>query len=335
VDVNNSTISGNSTASSGGGIRSRYDFELDVTIKNSILAGNTDDGTAPDVQADAGAFITLSVEYSIIGNNTGTGLIEAQSPDANGNLIGGPTGGIINARLGPLIDNGGPTTTHALLPGSPALDAGDPTFMPPPDFDQRGEGFPRVVNGGGGLRIDIGAYESQGVPSFAPGDYNQNGIVDAGDYVAWRKTLGSSVAPYSGADGSGNGLIDPDDYGVWTAHFGMTLQTTAAETASATAAIGADDARPVGFPLLDTASPPEDMGSRSRGRTHRIVVADSGSDDLLLLAINRVRHPPHQDFLVSDDSRNGDHRDDDIASKSPKLLGKSFSAREIDGLTHG
>ena len=47
--------------------------------------------------------------------------------------------------------------THALLPGSPAIDAGDPAFIPPPDFDQRGAGFPRKV----GIRIDIGAFELQ------------------------------------------------------------------------------------------------------------------------------------------------------------------------------
>ena len=40
--------------------------------------------------------------------------------------------------LGPLQNNGGPTLTHALLPGSPAIDAGDPNFTPPPFYDQRG-----------------------------------------------------------------------------------------------------------------------------------------------------------------------------------------------------
>ena len=40
--------------------------------------------------------------------------------------------------LGPLQHNGGPTFTHEPLPGSPAIDAGDPSqFSPPPDFDQR------------------------------------------------------------------------------------------------------------------------------------------------------------------------------------------------------
>ena len=60
--------------------------------------------------------------------------------------------------LGPLQDNGGPTFTHALLPGSPAINAGDPSFTPPPFYDQRGPGFDRVVNG----RIDIGSFEVQG-----------------------------------------------------------------------------------------------------------------------------------------------------------------------------
>lgn len=62
-----------------------------------------------------------------------------------------------NPKLGPLQDNGGPTLTHALLPGSPAINAGDPNFTPPPDYDQRGPGFPRVV----GRSIDIGAFEVQ------------------------------------------------------------------------------------------------------------------------------------------------------------------------------
>lgn len=54
--------------------------------------------------------------------------------------------------LGPLQDNGGPTFTHALLPGSPAIDTGDPSFTPPPFYDQRGPDFWRVRND----RIDVG-----------------------------------------------------------------------------------------------------------------------------------------------------------------------------------
>jgi hypothetical protein len=53
--------------------------------------------------------------------------------------------------------NGGPTQTMALLPGSPAIDAGDNNYSPEP-YDQRGDGFSRIVNG----TIDIGAFEVQG-----------------------------------------------------------------------------------------------------------------------------------------------------------------------------
>ena len=59
--------------------------------------------------------------------------------------------------LGPLQDNGGPTQTMALLPGSPAIDAGDNASSPGPN-DQRGNGFARIVDG----TTDIGAFEVQG-----------------------------------------------------------------------------------------------------------------------------------------------------------------------------
>ena len=59
------------------------------------------------------------------------------------------------------------------------------------------------------------------------GDYTRNGVVDAADYVIWRKTLGTTVNANSGADGSGNGNVGPEDYGVWRSHFG---QATVSDT---------------------------------------------------------------------------------------------------------
>src|SRR5579884_820157 len=61
----------------------------------------------------------------------------------------------VNPQLGPLQNNGGSTQTMALLAGSPAIDAGDNAGAPA--YDQRGPGFPRIVNG----TIDLGAYEVQ------------------------------------------------------------------------------------------------------------------------------------------------------------------------------
>jgi hypothetical protein len=57
--------------------------------------------------------------------------------------------------------------------------------------------------------------------SLLPGDYNQNGVVDAADYVVWRNTRGQSGSGL-GADGNGNGQIDAGDYAVWRAHFGQS-----------------------------------------------------------------------------------------------------------------
>ena len=79
------------------------------------------------------------------------------SSDDGGGYLNGPGDQInTNPMLGPLQDNGGPTLTHALLPGSPAINAGDPNFAPGP-YDQRGPGFDRVRGG----RIDIGSFEVQ------------------------------------------------------------------------------------------------------------------------------------------------------------------------------
>src|SRR5437879_7091659 len=61
-------------------------------------------------------------------------------------------------------NNDGPTFTHSLLPGSPAIDAGDPNFTPPPYYDQRGPVFWRVRNG----RIDSGSFEVQAGTTPSP-----------------------------------------------------------------------------------------------------------------------------------------------------------------------
>jgi hypothetical protein len=269
VTVTNSTISGNSAAqggaiwayggvtlaqstvtnnqathasSTGGGIH-QYNAPSNsaLSISGSILVGNTAGGGAADLVADLQS--TLTVNYSLIG----TGI----TPIAGGNNI------VTNVPLlGPLAENGGPTLTHALLPGSPALDAGNPNFMPPPEFDQRGEGFARVADAGSRLRIDIGAYESQGVPTFAPGDYNRNGIVDSADYVVWRKMLGEMmVEPFSGADGNGNGVIDQADHQVWQSNFGATLRVATPPMAAAWMEPVAEQAGAVGGAVSSPLAP--------------------------------------------------------------------------------
>ncbi len=71
--------------------------------------------------------------------------------------------------LGPLADNGGATQTFALLPGSPAIDAGQSTGCPP---DQRGVVRPQ------GAACDIGAFESRGFTLTNSGGDNQHTVIN-------------------------------------------------------------------------------------------------------------------------------------------------------------
>src|SRR5690606_12693921 len=109
-----------SGAGVGGGIRTVAGA---LTALNAIVALNQDSGGANDLSI-AG---TLTLGHSLVGTNAGTDLVEAPlgTPDANGNLIGGPDNGAIDPQLESLAANGGPTDTHALGAGSPAIDAGD------------------------------------------------------------------------------------------------------------------------------------------------------------------------------------------------------------------
>jgi hypothetical protein len=140
--IRNSTIVNNTSATTGGGI-SAYASNLNLTITNTIIAGNSAASGTPDLDREIAAPQVLNVTYSLI--QGGGGAINGTNV---GNIFGVPAG------IGPLANNGGPTLTHLLLPGSPAINAGDPTFVPPPATDQRGQ--PRVAGG----RIDIGSVES-------------------------------------------------------------------------------------------------------------------------------------------------------------------------------
>jgi hypothetical protein len=73
--------------------------------------------------------------------------------------------------------------------------------------------------------------------SILQGDYNRNGIVDAGDYDIWRKSLGQSVAAGTSADGNFDGQITPADYNVWKSHIGQTSGSGSGVGLNANAAV--------------------------------------------------------------------------------------------------
>jgi hypothetical protein len=148
VTLTNVTVTDNRATLSGGGL---YVFSASPVLHNTLIAGNFHGATGTTAD-DVSGNLDPSGDNNLIGDGTGmTGLQNG----VHGNQVG-TADNPIDPRLGPLADNGGPTLTHALLPDSPAIDAGNNAYAT--DFDQRGPGFPRIVNG----IIDIGAFEFQG-----------------------------------------------------------------------------------------------------------------------------------------------------------------------------
>jgi hypothetical protein len=242
TQIISSTISANEAQHYGGGV---YNYHGLTQIQFSTITANTaPEGAGSGVASGSNASTCTEFYSTIVAGNVhsdvdlmiGSGFPSVVSNGCNligsGNALGAFTLSdlvdVVDPMLGPLADNGGPTWTHAPLPGSPAIDAGDPEFdpndYPPMVHDQRGSAFSRLFDGdcNGSARIDIGAYESQ--PNGALGDYNLDGSVDAADYVLWRKMLGTTVAPpFAGADGDGDSTIDRGDRAMWQTHFGEVL----------------------------------------------------------------------------------------------------------------
>jgi len=185
VTINNSTFSGNYADQYAGGIMNEGNEggQSTVIVTNSTFAGNSscncnffagaifnDGNTQPggamlemsntifkggltnprNIFNQGGVVISdgynLTNDAGVLNTNSGMGGFDGPGDQIN-----------TDPMLGPLQNNGGPTFTHELLTGSPAIDSGDPNFTPPPFFDQRGPGFDRVVNG----RIDKGSFEMQ------------------------------------------------------------------------------------------------------------------------------------------------------------------------------
>ena len=140
VTITQSTITGNTADTKGGGI---YRFAASdappPVLVGSIVAGNFHSGSAPD---DLG--VDVDASYCIIGTGTGITIL-----NGGFNQVGSDAAPL-DPRLGSLASNGGPTPTCALLPRSPALEAGDPVALAGmgdvPQFDQRGTPFSRVYD---------------------------------------------------------------------------------------------------------------------------------------------------------------------------------------------
>ncbi|MBA2408343.1 MAG: hypothetical protein H0V62_00685, partial [Gammaproteobacteria bacterium] len=98
--------------------------------------------------------------FNIFGYNGNAGLA-GFSPGATDIVPSQSLGAILNTTL---ANNGGSTQTHALVTGSPAVDAINNGTCPPPNTDQRGVTRPQDGNQDGGVACDIGSYELTTTP---------------------------------------------------------------------------------------------------------------------------------------------------------------------------
>ena len=160
--IKNSTISGNEAIGtdegSGGGAIDQYGQEAELTILFSTISGNS----SPD-NGRGGIWLEfgeLNISDSVVAGNNDTNCtieddgifnVSGENLDDDGSCDSFTESNVSDPGLGPLAPNGGPTETHALLPGSPAIDKiGDCSGT---DKDQRGFARPQ------GSGCDIGAFE--------------------------------------------------------------------------------------------------------------------------------------------------------------------------------
>lgn len=148
--ISSSTITSNVAGSGFGGGVFVSGSAGAVSIQNTIIAENLAALTSsfpfnPSANDTIGSLVSLG--HNLIGTG-GAGF----TPGVLGDQAGSPMAPL-DPRLGSLLDNGGPTETREVLPGSPALNAGDPLSFEP--TDQRGVSRPQ------GTAPDIGAFESE------------------------------------------------------------------------------------------------------------------------------------------------------------------------------
>jgi hypothetical protein len=208
MTIDNSTLSNNDATWSGGGVGNRGG----LTIRHTTLGGNTafegggiannnnatlvigntilKAGAAPGVNIQNNSGTVTSQGYNLSSDN-GAGFLTASGDQINTDPI-----------LGALQNNGGPTFTHDLLTGSPALDAGDPNFTPPPSTDQRG--YARVFSG----RVDIGSLEVQPtLPITISGTISYCSNPVPGPVPNVTLTLTGSMSGSTLSNGSGNYML--------------------------------------------------------------------------------------------------------------------------------
>ena len=276
LTITGSTISGNTAIQGGAGILNA----ATLTLINSTISGNTGDGLSNGtggvasltndtfsgnsirgITSNPGS--TTNIRSTIVVNTPGAvGDVDGTFNSQGNNFIGkrdgsaGLTNGVnndqvgtiatpLNALLAVLGNYGGPTQTHALLPGSTAIDTGNncvtdvahcgDASIPQLTTDQRS--FGRQVNG----TVDIGAFESRGFTIAATSGTPQTTIVNSAFGSPLEATVSSAFGePVSGGQitftAPGAGASATFTGGVTTVNVALNSsgQGTAPATANAT-----------------------------------------------------------------------------------------------------
>jgi CSLREA domain-containing protein len=248
VTIVNSTISGNRAGTNGGGIHNGAGSKL--TLANTTIAGNMADSDANGTGDGGGLYdqpltgAATTARNTVLADNADLGgeaddcfsnltsqgynLIE----DTTGCTIGGVTTGNVTGQdplLQPLGNNGSGTLTHALVPASPAAEAGNPAAPGSGGAaceaaDQRGLVRPQ------GDHCDIGAFELLAGVSFAPAAYSfaetaGSAVITATLFPASVVTVTAQYTPTSGT------ALAPGDFiaatGMLTFSPGVTTATGA------------------------------------------------------------------------------------------------------------
>ena len=232
LSITSCTITGNSVSTTapvgvttiveGGGVCIDPSSPDPARLLNTIISGNSSTMLGPDV---FGTFTSLG--HNLIGKTDGS------SGWVNSDLVG-TSANPLDAMLGPLQDNGGPTQTMALLPGSPAIHTGDPSLAG--TLDQRG--VPRT----GG--VNIGAYQASasafdvGAPAQATTGVPFDVTVTAVDVFNQTAVGYTGTVHFTSSDSQ---ALLPADYtftagddGAYTFPNGVTLITAGNQTITAT-----------------------------------------------------------------------------------------------------
>ena len=364
--ITNSTVSGNTTPGSGGGIAAFntcivtivngtvtnntadndnngsgvgggiYNASGTVGLYNAIVAGNFNENGVTDANDDVNGALFASSSYNLIGDGTGmTGITHA----SNGNQVGtGVTP--INALLGLLADNGGPTFTHALLTGSPAIDAGSNTNANNEALttDQRGPGYPRILDSADAdttQTVDIGAFElhpsvenigNQTTTEDTPKPVTFNLGDDTGSLITGGSVTATSsnatLVPnmpanlaFTGSGGSRTLTITPAANESGTTTITVTVTATNGRTATDT------------FDLTVTAANDNPALANNTGLTVNEASTGNIIDSAKLSVADIDNTPAQLTFTVGTAPANGTLRNNGVGLSS----GGTFTQADIDG----